>query len=73
MIVFTEGTRSRISVDECTIEGIHTTEIQFTDGLATVICPCCQGEGEHQYGRGPYSDTYQCDSCKGVGYFSVNL
>jgi hypothetical protein len=73
MIAFTEGTRTRISVEDCTIQGIHMTELQFTDGLATVTCPCCTGEGEHQLGRGPYADTYRCDPCNGKGHFQVSL
>jgi len=71
MIPFTEGTR--IAVDDCTLEGIHTTEIEVRNGKAWVLCPCCKGEGEHLHGRGPYTDSYRCDSCKGEGHFKVDI
>jgi hypothetical protein len=73
MITFTTGIRVRIKVDDCSIDGIHDVELEVRNNLATITCPCCQGEGEHQHGRGPYTDSYSCDSCHGAGHFSVNL
>jgi hypothetical protein len=73
MITFTAGTRNRIEVEDCTIDGIHDVELEVRNGIATVTCPCCQGEGEHVHGHGPYTDTYSCDPCIGKGYFQVNL
>jgi hypothetical protein len=73
MITFTTGIRHRITAEDCNIQGIHTTELQITDGIATATCPCCDGDGEHQHGRGPYADSYQCDPCNGKGHFQVNL
>jgi hypothetical protein len=73
MITFTAGTRTRIKVEDCTIDGIYDVEMEVRRGIATATCPCCQGEGEHQHGHGPYADTYQCDPCNGKGHFQVNL
>jgi hypothetical protein len=74
MITYTLGVRTRISVEDCiTIEGIHATELEVKNNIATVTCPCCGGDGEHQHGRGPYADTYPCDACAGKGHFPVNV
>ena len=73
MIAFTEGTRNRIRVEDCSIQGIHEVEIEVKNGIATATCPCCAGEGEHQHGRGPYADTYSCGPCHGKGHFQVSL
>ena len=39
------------------------------EGNATIICPCCEGDGEHpdRAGNDPTAQVYQCQTCDGRG------
>ena len=39
------------------------------EGDATIICPCCEGDGEHpdRAGNDPTAQVYQCQTCEGRG------
>ena len=39
----------------------------------TISCPCCEGAGEHPYGKGMDQDAIECDVCRGCGRFEVSL
>ena len=40
---------------------------------ARILCPCCQGSGEHCHGRGPELEDYPCAACQGEGELAVAL
>jgi hypothetical protein len=73
MIAYTAGTRTRIKVEDCKVDGVHDVELEVRNGIATATCLCCQGDAERQHGHGPYADTYQCDPCVRKGHFAVNV
>ena len=48
----------------------HKVELEIDqEGNATIICPCCEGEGEHpdRPGNDPTAQVYPCQTCEGRG------
>ena len=34
-----------------------------------IACPCCEGDAGHSYGKGMDTDSVDCTTCNGWGYF----
>jgi hypothetical protein len=49
--------------NECTIAGTTRTEIEVSGDEVILICPCCNGTGEHPWG----ANTYFCGACADGG------
>ena len=51
--------------------GTLRTEIEIRkDGKIHLLCPCCEGSGEHDTlpGNNPARDVYRCQTCQGEGH-----
>ena len=39
---------------------------------AAIVCPCCDGRAEHNFGTGPNGLDYPCNLCGGEGKLAVS-
>ena len=61
-----------MKLDECIglYHGTLSTELEIArDGAIAILCPCCQGSGEHDSlpGNNPDNNAYPCVTCAGRG------
>ena len=64
---------AKVFLEECrdlTEPGERAIQVEIhSDGTMTVLCPCCEGGGEHDThsGNDPDNCAYPCRTCDGGG------
>ena len=60
------------AIDHFYAWGARPEDQPCPDTPRRILCPCCQGSGEHPCGRGPELEDYPCMTCQGEGELAVS-